>query len=192
MLVVMIVLVPLLLGVEVRWGERRVGCLSFFYGGVECMFLSRKYGGDLRDLTFRSMGGSGVAMVHGGFVFASVVKRESFLPRFWSLADCRLLELLDTFLLHPFTRLDALVMPVVSFLPYTLPRTTDLQCVTTHRRCANLLANTDRAQVKRAQPPHECKLHDVGVDEEELHAAATLAARDRLHSRVASCGIRRQ
>lgn len=55
-----------------------------------------------------------------------------------------------------------------------------------------LASNTDRAQVERAQPPHESKLHDVSVDEEELHSATALAARDGLHGRVAGCGIGRE
>jgi hypothetical protein len=56
----------------------------------------------------------------------------------------------------------------------------------------DLLANSNGAQIERAQPPHESKLDHVGIHEQELHAAAAYASCNRLHGRVASRGIGRQ
>jgi hypothetical protein len=48
-----------------------------------------------------------------------------------------------------------------------------------------LFPNSNRAQVKRAEPPHEGELHHVGVHEQKLHSAAALTTRDGLNGGIA-------
>lgn len=52
-----------------------------------------------------------------------------------------------------------------------------------------LLSNSNGAEIKRAQPPHESELHHVGVHEQELHAAAADTSCNRLHGGVARYGV---
>lgn len=65
-----------------------------------------------------------------------------------------------------------------------------------HSSCSSYLLslppNLRTPQIKRTQPPHKSKLHNIGVHEEELHAPAPLAAGDRLHARVSWRGVGRQ
>ena len=55
-----------------------------------------------------------------------------------------------------------------------------------------LFPNSNRAQVKRAEPPHEGELHYVGVHKQELHSAATLTAGDGLDGGIAGRIVGRQ
>lgn len=46
--------------------------------------------------------------------------------------------------------------------------------------------------IERTQPPHECKLYYVAVDEQELRSPRTLRACNGLHSWVAWSVVRRE